>query len=234
MNVRLMCEQLLVPVAGLKLKKRFGVEIKGRSNMRKQKLVKRRNRNRWLLGIGLLIAVGGVTTFFLVYDNGATTKKAGVTTSSLTQSSSKDVRKPSQKTSSDESSTASSEAAMSYDDSPALHLTSQQFENWVRIILKQGSQVYTPQNYRFDPVMNNGLAELKVYYNTSPDVQYGITNKFDSSKESTAQGGPTDFEYNGTYRINQRGQLEYRSSVETGYQLVSDADDALQTVISEK
>lgn len=69
----------------------------------------------------------------------------------------------------------------------------------------------------------------------SPDVQYGVTNASQLVEQSSAsQHHPDDFEYNGTYRINQYGQLEYCGKGELEYKPVPNADDALQTVLSEK
>lgn len=203
--------------------------------MRKQRRALRKNRNKWLLlGIVALIAIAGETVFFLFYGNGTASPKTGVSTSSSTRSSLITVQKSSQKAGIEKNNTVADESA-SNDSSPALHLTWQQFESWVRLTVKQASQVYTPQNYRFEPFVTNGLVALKAYYNMSPDVQYGVTNASQLVEQSSAsQHHPDDFEYNGTYRINQYGQLEYCGKGELECKPVPNADDALQTVLSEK
>lgn len=203
--------------------------------MRKQRRALRKNRNKWLLlGIVALIAIAGATVFFLFYGNGTVSPKTGVSTSSPTRSSLKTGQKSSQKAGIEKNNTAADEST-SNDSSPALHLTWQQFESWVRLTVKQASQVYTPQNYRFEPFVTNGLVALKAYYNMSPDVQYGVTNASQLVEQpSASQHHPDDFEYNGTYRINQYGQLEYCVKGELEYKPVPNADDALQTVLSEK
>lgn len=204
--------------------------------MRKQRRAMRKNRNKWLLlGTVALIAIAGVTVFFLFYGNGTVSPKTGISTSSSTRSSLKTVQKSSQKAGVEKNSTAAADESASNDSSPALHLTWQQFESWVRLTVKQASQVYTPQNYRFEPFVTNGLVALKAYYNMSPDVQYGVTNASQLVEQpSASQHHPDDFEYNGTYRINQYGQLEYCGKGELEYKPVPNSDDSLQTVLSEK